>query len=326
MDERRIERALREGPPDEPAYDRSMSRELLSASVGEATYGGPVRPAGVSFRFSFATMLAAVVVLITATLLIRPAFVDGPAAPDRPDALATLQQQGTIRIAVTGGHPQTTSAGGAVIGFDVDVARALADELGLRADITVVPTEDILAGRGTWDIALPSSGLPVAADLTRGGDYYEWPSYLVVLDDSTMQGVADLEGGAMCAVSGSASLAWLRGELDAPSTRVDLPAGVTAVERATDDECLAALRAEDAVAALSAELLDDELAGLGVRAIVDGPALLDRRGVVVRGTGSEVATLVDALDAALDDLRDAGTLAAASRSAFGGRDLNGDVR
>jgi ABC-type amino acid transport substrate-binding protein len=334
MDERRIEQALRQGPPDEPAYEGLIASRVQSAAPSrvpdagaqETAYRGAVRRAGVSSRFNFATLAVAAVAIVAATVLIRPALFEGPAGSPEPDLLARLREQGSVRIAVTGGHPQTTAAGGAVIGFDVDVARALADELGLRGDIRVVSTEDILAGDGAWDIALPSSGLPAAAGFNPGPAYYEWPSWLVVLEGSAVQAPADLEGQVVCGVTGTATLAWLEGDLAANGATIEPPSGATTLERGSDEACIEALRAGEAGAAVTAELLDDELAGLGIRGVLDEPVVVDARGVLVRGSGSDVATLVEALEVAMEQMRASGRLAAASRSAFGGRDLTGGVR
>ena len=85
MDEERIERALRQGPPDEPAYEQSVAAQVRTASADsqdgagpEAVYRGAVRRAGVSSRFGFATVVAAaVVVLAFAIAVVRPLGV-GP--------------------------------------------------------------------------------------------------------------------------------------------------------------------------------------------------------------------------------------------------------
>jgi ABC-type amino acid transport substrate-binding protein len=334
MDERRIEDALRQGPPDESAYEGSIAGTLRStaptrlpdAGAQETAYRGAVRRAGVSSRFSFATLAVAALVIAVGTVLIRPTLFERPAGAPDADLLARLRELGSVRIAVTDGHPQTTAAGGAVIGFDVDVARALADELGLRGDIRVVSTADILAGIGAWDIALPSSGLPAGSSLQPGPVYYGWPSWLAVLEGSVVQVPADLEGGVVCGVTGTESLAWLEGARAASGATIEPPSGATVLERTSDEECSEALRAGEARAAVTAELLDDELAGLGMRNLLDEPAVVDARRVLVRGTGSDVATLVEALDLAMDEMRASGRLATASRSAFGGRDLTREVR
>ena len=328
MDEERIERALRQGPPDEPAYEGSIATRIPSASshppVGAAdtAYRGAVRRAGVTPRFGFATLAAAAVVLLVVTVLVRPLAFEGPGSSAPPDLLARLQAEGTVRIAVTGDHPQTTAAGGSVIGFDVDVARDVARSLGLDSEVSVVPTTDIAEGTGgDWDIGLPSRGPPVGAGVTAGPAYYAWPSWLVTDAASAIATPAELDGASICAVSGSAGLAWLRGEATGGVAQTEPPSGATALERATDAECIDALRSGQAAAAVTAQLLDDELAGQGLRALAADPVLQERRVMVVRGTGSDVETLLTALDEIVRDGTTSRALSDASRRAFGGRDL-----
>ncbi len=148
--------------------------------------------------------------LLVATIVIRPLVVAGPGSSTPPDLLGRLRAEGTLRIAVTGDPPQTTAAGGAVIGFDVDVARELAKSLGLDSEISVVTAADILDRTGgDWDIGLPSRGPPVGPGVAAGPAYYAWPSWLVS-DASSAITTAELEGAKICAVSGTAGLAWLR--------------------------------------------------------------------------------------------------------------------
>ena len=90
----------------------------------------------------------------------------------------------------------------------------------------------------------------------------------------------------------------------ARTRRFDPPTGVIALERASDAECLEAIRSGQAAAAVTAQLLDDELAGQGLRALVEDPVVQERRVIVVRGSGSDVTTLLTALD---ETLRDAPT-------------------
>ena len=72
---------------------------------------------------------------------------------------------------------------------------------------------------------------------------------------------------------------------------------------------------------ITAQLLDDEFAGQGLRALVEDPAVQERRVIVVRGSGPDVTTLLTALDETLRDPRTSRALSDASRRAFGGRDL-----
>jgi ABC-type amino acid transport substrate-binding protein len=324
MDDERIERALRQGPPDEPAYERSIAAEIpkVSEAGADVGYRGAVRRAGVAPRYGFATLVAAAVVLLVATVVLRAPAVEGPGSSAPPDLLGRLQAEGTMRIAVTGEHPQTTAAGGAVIGFDVDVARALAMSLGLDSEILVVAGADIVEGTGgDWDIGLPSRGPAVGAAATAGPAYYAWPSWLVTDAASPIATPDELDGATICGVSGTAGLAWLRGEAASDEVQTEPPTGAVALERATDAECVDAILSGQAAAAVTAQLLDDELAGQGLRALVEEPAVQERREVLVRGTGSDVTTLVAALDEILRDGPTSRALSDASRRAFGGRDL-----
>ena len=329
MDEERIEQALRQGPPDEPAYERSIAAQVRTASAevpdeaaAEATYRGAVRRAGVTPRFGLATLVAAAAVLAIAVVLIRPSVIDGPGSSTPPDLLARLRAEGTVRIAVTSDPPQTTAAGGAVIGFDVDVARELATSLRLHGEVSIVAGPDILSGRvGDWDIGLPSRGSLVGAGMTAGPAYYAWPSWLVTNATSAITTVAELDGATICAVSGTAGLQWLSGEAAGAGAGFEPPTGAVVVERQNDAGCVQLLRNGQAAAAITAQLLDDELAGQGLRALVENPAVEERRVIVVRGSGPDVTTLLTALDQALRDPRTSEALSDASRRAFGGRDL-----
>ena len=334
MDEERIERALRQGPPDEPAYESSIatqvhagSTEIPGGTAADASYRGAVRRAGVAPRYGLATLAAAVVVLLVATVVVRPLVVEGPGSSTPSDLLGQLRAEGTVRIAVTGEHPQTTAAGGAVIGFDVDVARELARSLGLGSEVSVVAATDILDGSGgDWDIGLPSRGPRVGQGVTAGPAYYEWPSWLVTDATSGITTPAELDGATICGVIGTAGLEWIRGESASEDAQIEPPTGVTALERANDAECVEAVLSGQAAAAVTAQLLDDELPGQGLRALTEDPVLRERRVIVVRGTGSDVATMLTALDETLRDAPTSRAMSDASRRAFGGRDLTEGIR
>jgi ABC-type amino acid transport substrate-binding protein len=329
MDEERIERALRQGPPDEPAYQRSIAASVRvdpadapGAFGADTAYRGVVRRAGVAPQFRFATVAVAAVVLIAATILVRPFLSVGPGSSTPLDLLGSLRAEGSIRIAVTGDHPQTTAAGGAVIGFDVDVARQLARSLGLESEVSVVPATDIIDGTGgDWDIGLPSRGPPVGSGVTAGPAYYAWPSWLVTDANSGIATPAELDGATICGVVGTAGLEWLRGESASEDAQIEPPTGVTTLERANDAECVAAVLSGQAAAAVTAQLLDDELSGQGLRALTEDPVVQERRVIVVPGSGSGIATLLTALDEILRDAPTSRALSDASRRAFGGRDL-----
>jgi ABC-type amino acid transport substrate-binding protein len=262
-------------------------------------------------------------VLIVAAVTLRLPLLPGGTATNSPgDLLARVRAAGSVRIAVTNGPPQTAAAGGAYIGFDVDVAQAIASALGVRPIVTAMPAAEILAGAGQWDLGFPSRTVTAIADLAPTSAYYGWPVWLAVAPAFKGDDLSALEGRLVCVVSGTAGTDWVAGRTS-PRLGVTLPApAVLSIERASDSACLAAVLAGEADAAVTAALLDDELADRGVRTLGREPVLVERRSVLVRG-GADAATMIDAVDRAIADLRASGRLADLSRGAFGGRDLSG---
>lgn len=67
---------------------------------------------------------------------------------DTPDLLDTVKARGTLRIALEGTYPPFNSkdASGQLVGFDVDIARAVAQKMGLKAEFVLTEWSGILAG------------------------------------------------------------------------------------------------------------------------------------------------------------------------------------
>ena len=77
-----------------------------------------------------------------------------------------------------------TTPAGARSGFDVDVATEIGRRLGLRVELVFTPVDDILAGRGEWDLGLPSSAVEPGKFATTA-PYYDWPVRMIVPAGST---------------------------------------------------------------------------------------------------------------------------------------------
>ena len=105
-------------------------------------------------------LIVAAALLIATTFVasgIAGAWVERLTAPSKPpDALERLQSLGTVRIAV--------SPDGAADSFDADVARALAERLGLPVRMVAVPTSDLTASErhGTWRCRRSPNGASTA--------------------------------------------------------------------------------------------------------------------------------------------------------------------
>jgi len=137
------------------------------------------------------------------------------ARPDQRDDLAAITAAGTVRIGVkTDAPPFGGKVGGELIGFDIDIARAIADHLGVQAEFVPVSSADRFAklNQGAVDIVIAT------ATITRGRErevdfslpYFQDGQGLLVGAASAIAGYQDLAGKRVVAARGSTSLANLR--------------------------------------------------------------------------------------------------------------------
>jgi polar amino acid transport system substrate-binding protein len=269
---------------------------------------------------SQAAVAAGLVVAVVGIVLIRSGAFETAAKPST--RLADIQARGFIRIAVRPDRPQVTVPGGARSGFDVDVATEIGRRLGLRVELDFTSADEMLAGRGQWDIALPSSAVEPGAFATTTA-YYDWPVRLLVPAGSTAAGPADLSGTTICVVSGSGGEAWLDGQFRGTSvTSVAVPPTTSAVHRlATDEACAADVTAGASAALVTAGWSDADLVTRPALKRVGGPIFTEARPVITVSGQRDPASLIAEIDRILAAMRGDGTLADFSRSRFGGVDL-----
>src|SRR5207237_9886811 len=129
------------------------------------------------------------------------------------DALARMRARGTLRWGgdVQGGEPYVFQdpAAGRLVGFEVEIADALARRLGVRAEFvqndwqTLIPSLE----RGDFDVAL--NGIEVTparrARVAFTRPYYAFAETLVVRrgDASGARGLEDLRGRRVGTLEGS---------------------------------------------------------------------------------------------------------------------------
>ena len=78
------------------------------------------------------------------------------------DLLDSVKQRGTLRVAVEGTYPPFNyKDNGQLTGFDVEIAQALAQKLGVKADFTTTEWSGILAGlqAGKYDVIVNQVGI-----------------------------------------------------------------------------------------------------------------------------------------------------------------------
>ena len=261
-------------------------------------------------------LMAAAALLITTTFVasgIAGAWIERLTAPTKPtDALERLQSLGTVRIAVSPDDADDS--------FEADVARALAERLGLPVSVVAVATSDLTTSSGSWDVALPTA--PEWSldrdDFVVTEPYYAWPRAVLVPTGSGGTSLTDVQGQPVCAVAGDLGERWLMGTLGSPGPSLasapPLPSAM--ILRDTDAACLAALEDGIVRAVVTATMSPaDVSARTNLQSVASLPP--EPRAIVVSRDEPDPSLLILAIEESLDDMRRDGTLGRFSRARFG---------
>jgi len=246
------------------------------------------------------------------------------------DLFGRIEVSGVVRIAV---RPEQLEfrLPGSKGSFDEDVAKEIASRFKVRLELIRLSTDEMLAAgsAATWDLALPSVAdwLIPADRFSMSQPYYYWPHFLV-----GPRGLKDalIAAGPVCAIEGDLGADWLRGTYGGTSTP---PITANVITRASDQECLAAVQAGDAVAFVTAGLtyVDNgcKYSGCTNGSIRGGQGIdqadvvgwraspVEPRSAIVSRGGEPVDTLIQALDTVFDAMRSDGRMVVISNAHFG---------
>jgi polar amino acid transport system substrate-binding protein len=152
-------------------------------------------------------------------------------------------------------------------GFDVDVAKAVGDALGVETCFATPSWDAITAGSWAdkWDVSVGSMTITTARlqILDFSVPYYYTPAVVAVRADSGFTSLADLEGQALCAGAATTYEQWLNHDMEGlglPESSIYATApNVTVVPLETDQECAQAIAAgrEDFVGYVTSETVVD---------------------------------------------------------------------
>jgi polar amino acid transport system substrate-binding protein len=158
-------------------------------------------------------------------------------------------------------------------GFDVDVAKAIGEALGVETCFATPSWDAITAGNWAdkWDVSVGSMTVLKGRQeiLDFSVPYYYSPAAVAVRADSGFTSVEDLAGQAICAGTATTYEAWAANDFTNPnappesSVLIKAPADVTVVPLETDQECAQAIEAgrEDFLAyATSGTVVDANIA------------------------------------------------------------------
>lgn len=280
--------------------------------------------------------------VVLASLVLAACGAATTAEPD--DLLAAIKQRGYIVVSTDpnyapqsflnteGSRPSDTKCPSDNLttaemqGFDVDVAKAIGDALGVETCFATPEWDMITAGSwaNKWDVSVGS--MTVTEDRQKILDfsvpYYYTPAVVAVRADSGITDLAGLEGQALCAGTSTTYDTWLNHQdLGATVDVVTEAPDVTVVPLSTDQECAQAIAAgrEDFVGYVTSETVVDANIKEGFPVVKVGEPVYYERLAAAFDKGSTLATdsLRAEVDKVINAMHDDGRLSQLSTQWFG---------
>ena len=254
-------------------------------------------------------------ILLCATALLVTAGCAGKANPEPADRLAKIKADGKIIIALEGNwapwsfHDTETDA---VIGFDADVGRAIAEKLGVEAEIVEAPWESLFAGLDSGRYDLVINGVEITEERSEKYSFsvpygYIRTALIVKADNDEIKTFEDLKGKSTVNSLGSTYME-LAESYGATAAGVStLAETLTQVEQGRVDATLNAdvsfydYMKQQPDAQLKIAALTDEASSVAIPMVAS----------------DDYASLRDAVNAAINELLSEGVIAELSVKYFG---------
>lgn len=290
--------------------------------------------------FSLASML------VLASLVL--AACGGGGGSQAEDLLAAIKERGYILVSTdpnyepqsflntAGSRPADTKCPSDALttaemqGFDVDVAIAIGDALGVETCFATPDWDLITAGSWAdkWDLSVGSMTITTARQqvLDFSTPYYYTPAVIAVRADSGLTSLGELEGESLCVGSATTYDQWLNGDVEglglpASSIYAQPPANVTVVPLSTDQECAQAIASgrQDFVGYVTSETVVNANIAAGFPVVKLGSAVYseDLAAAVDKGSSLSSASLLAEVSSIIEGMHADGTLSELSNKWFG---------
>lgn len=226
-------------------------------------------------------------------------------------SLQRIQQAGILRVGMDPSWPpfEYVNAEGEIVGLDVDLARAIGQQLGVDVHLVVSGWEGLIAAMAAGQFDAAISALPYdpwrTQEVAYSVSYFNAGPVIVALLDGGVSEERDLEGRTVHVEFGS------EGDVQARRLRRRVP-GFEIVPHDTPREALDAVAADAAGAAVatSVAIVDAVSARLYIRdeprLQIVGDPLYDESYVI--GVPLDARALQRAIDDALAEMRESGEL------------------
>lgn len=232
------------------------------------------------------------------------------------DLLSQIKERGYITVAMEGTWAPWTyhDENDNLVGFDVEVAAAVADKLGVEVQYEEGEWDGLLAGveSGRYDIMV--NGVGYTEDRAQAYNFsnpyaYNKTVLIVRSDNDEITSLEDLKGKTTCN-SANSTYQLIAEEYGATVLDVETLDGTLEMVLAGTSRADATLNAEVSFNDYMTEHPDAEL-----KAVAYAP---DEENVcIITEKDDAAASLVEAINTALDELREDGTLSSLSEKYFG---------
>jgi polar amino acid transport system substrate-binding protein len=291
--------------------------------------------------FALASLLSLFVLVLTAC--------GGGGGAQAADLLEAIKERGYILVSTDpnyapqsflnteGSRPGDTKCPGDALtyaemqGFDVDVAKAIGDALGVETCFATPSWDTITAGNWAdkWDVSVGSMTITTErrAILDFSIPYYYTPAAVAVKADAEFASLEDLAGQALCAGTATTYDTWLNGGDLGPEIPILAEAPeVTVVTLETDQECAQAIAAgrEDFIGYVTSStvIYANLIEGFPVK-FLGGPVYNEPLAAAFdKASSLPTATLVAEVDKVFTAMHADGTLTGLSENWF--KDNNGN--
>ena len=248
--------------------------------------------------------------------------------------LGFVCKQGEVRISTDPNYPPFSSLNATsneYEGFDIDVAKLIAEKLGVTIKWETPSWDALTAGNWAdrWDVSVGSMAQTEARAkvIDFSEPYYYALAYVAVPADSTATSLSDLAGKEFCIGSGTLYESWLKGEF-ANQSLVEVsaqpPAGITVTSEETDNLCiekLAAGRTWDGFVQ-GKEFIDNAIAsGAAIKYLDSTWLTAEKISVALDKGGKDTASMLAAINEIIAAAHADGTLSALSKASLSGADV-----
>jgi polar amino acid transport system substrate-binding protein len=242
--------------------------------------------------------------LLAATALIAAACGGGEGGDG--DLLSSIEEEGVLTVSTDPAYPPQSSlneATGEYEGFDIDVATAIAEGIGVAVAWEAPAWETIIAGtwNDRWDLSVGSMTITPEREevLHFSTPYYYTPAVVAVLadDDSISDLTTDLDGQTIAVCGGCTYDFYLQGNLEIPGETFDFviddpeivttDTDTTAIEQLVQGRVMAAMSSVTTMqaaidAGLPIKVVGDPLFYEPLAAAIDASASVDTDSFVAR--------------------------------------------